>query len=68
VAAVGEVGLGGEVRPVSHLEQRVKEAKRLGFARIIVPVGRAERKKPGGGDDESVAAVRTIGEAMEHLG
>ncbi|MBD3250520.1 MAG: DNA repair protein RadA [Candidatus Pacebacteria bacterium] len=32
---IGEVGLLGEVRPVSYLERRVKEAKRLGFEQII---------------------------------
>lgn len=33
----GEVGLSGEVRPVSRLEQRVAEAEKLGFQHIIVP-------------------------------
>jgi DNA repair protein RadA/Sms len=31
VAAVGEVGLMGEVRKVSNLEKRIKEAKKLGY-------------------------------------
>lgn len=35
--AVGEIGLGGELRTVSFCEQRIKEADRLGFKRIIVP-------------------------------
>ncbi len=35
--AFGEVGLGGEIRSVSHLEQRIQEACRLGFERCIVP-------------------------------
>ena len=35
--AVGEIGLAGECRAVSFAEQRVKEAERLGFSRIIVP-------------------------------
>ncbi|MDR2752888.1 MAG: DNA repair protein RadA [Oscillospiraceae bacterium] len=35
--AFGEIGLGGELRSVSHCEQRVREAARLGFARCIVP-------------------------------
>ncbi len=35
--AVGEVGLAGEVRAVSHIEQRVKEAVRLGFRKILIP-------------------------------
>lgn len=33
----GEVGLSGEVRPVSRIEQRVAEAEKLGFAHIIIP-------------------------------
>ncbi len=37
VIAFGEIGLGGEIRSVSHLEQRVAEARRLGFTKCIVP-------------------------------
>lgn len=37
VIAFGELGLGGELRSVSHLEQRIAEAQRLGFRRCIVP-------------------------------
>lgn len=33
----GEVGLAGEIRPVNRLEQRIREAEKLGFARIIIP-------------------------------
>ncbi len=33
----GEVGLSGEVRPVSRIEQRISEAEKLGFSDIIVP-------------------------------
>ncbi|MDA3820290.1 MAG: DNA repair protein RadA, partial [Candidatus Delongbacteria bacterium] len=33
----GEVGLSGEVRPASRIPQRISEADRLGFRRIIVP-------------------------------
>ena len=36
---IGEVGLGGQVRPVSQLELRLKEAAKLGFQRAIVPKG-----------------------------
>ncbi|MCP4904074.1 MAG: DNA repair protein RadA [bacterium] len=36
-AAVGEIGLGGEVRRVSRVELRVAEAERLGFRRLLVP-------------------------------
>ncbi len=37
LAAVGEIGLSGEVRTVSHLERRVAEAARLGFKYCLVP-------------------------------
>jgi DNA repair protein RadA/Sms len=37
---VGEVGLLGELRPVSGLDRRLREAARLGFERAIVPAGR----------------------------
>ena len=33
----GEVGLSGEVRPISRIEQRIAEAEKLGFAHIIIP-------------------------------
>lgn len=36
---IGEVGLGGQIRPVSQLELRLKEAAKLGFKRAIVPKG-----------------------------
>lgn len=37
VIFVGEVGLGGELRKVQMIEERVKEAERLGFTEIVVP-------------------------------
>ncbi|HBL34429.1 MAG TPA: DNA repair protein RadA [Porphyromonadaceae bacterium] len=33
----GEVGLSGEIRPVNRIEQRIMEAEKLGFSRILVP-------------------------------
>ena len=37
IIAFGEIGLSGEVRAVSHIDYRVKEAVRLGFTKIILP-------------------------------
>ncbi len=37
VAVFGELGLGGEIRAVSHIRQRVREAARMGFEKCIVP-------------------------------
>jgi DNA repair protein RadA/Sms len=62
--AIGEVGLLGELRSVSGLERRLREAARLGFSRAIVP--RASR---GGQalviDGLEVVAVATLREALE---
>ena len=41
----GEVGLSGEVRPVSRIEQRIAEAEKLGFAHIIIPKNNAQGLK-----------------------
>lgn len=38
-AITGEVGLAGEIRPVARIEQRIREAEKLGFSRMIIPAG-----------------------------
>ena len=38
---LGEVGLGGEVRNVARLAERLKEAEKLGFTKAIIPDGKA---------------------------
>ena len=35
--AFGEIGLGGEIRSVSHIVQRIREAERMGFKKCVVP-------------------------------
>ena len=39
VCVTGEVGLAGEMRPVNRIDQRIREAEKLGFQQIIVPAG-----------------------------
>lgn len=66
-AAVGEVGLGGEVRPVSSLEQRLREAARLGLTRVLVPAG-AGRERPGAQvPGVEAVPVRDAGQAIADL-
>lgn len=43
VCMAGEVGLSGEIRPVNRIEQRIAEAAKLGFKRIIVPASNIKR-------------------------
>jgi DNA repair protein RadA/Sms len=33
----GEVGLSGEIRPINRIEQRILEAEKLGFTKMIIP-------------------------------
>ncbi|EEL47735.1 DNA repair protein RadA [Bacillus cereus] len=61
-AVIGEVGLTGEIRRVSRIEQRVQEAAKLGFQRAIIP-----RKNLGGWtipDGIEVVGVSNLGEAL----
>lgn len=61
--AVGEVGLGGEVRSVNSMERRLMEAARLGFTRAIVP-----RSTAAVAIDLELIRVATISEALGELG
>ncbi len=60
---MGELGLSGEVRFVPNLEQRIREAEKLGFKRVICPRGKASFKT---GRTE-ILPVRTLAEAMKVL-
>jgi len=46
VALCGEVGLSGEIRPVSRIEQRIAEAQKLGFQRILIPAANLKAVNP----------------------
>jgi DNA repair protein RadA/Sms len=61
LVAVGEVGLGGEVRKVSHLSRRLNEVARLGFRRALVPKG-----SPSGPEGLKLIPVSTISEAVSY--
>ena len=74
VAACGEVGLGGEVRRVPRLDQRLREAARLGFRRVLVPEGAPKgpadgaRAIPVGAVDDAVRWLRSAGNTAEDDG
>lgn len=65
LAVWGEVGLTGEVRGVSHTDLRLAEARKLGFAKAILPASNAARL-PAGSQDGSLG-VRSLAEAMQQL-
>ena len=62
VAAIGEVGLTGELRSVNHLEQRLAEVHRLGFKRCVIPQRRGKSKPVLEGLD--IVEAVNIGEAI----
>lgn len=65
MAAVGEIGLSGEVRSINHLEQRLSEVQRLGFTQCMIPAHRAGELKslPG----LKLLPVENIGQALRLL-
>ncbi len=67
VIAFGEIGLAGEIRGVSHCEQRIKEASRLGFNKCIIPKSNLKNISSLLKGDIEIVGVRTIREAFEAL-
>lgn len=71
VAVFGEIGLSGEVRPVSQADVRLKEAAKLGFAEALAPPRRKPRGKAGaaGKGDQSKTTealrVREVGHLQD---
>jgi DNA repair protein RadA/Sms len=63
MAIIGEIGLSGEIRSVSQINQRLNEAAKLGFSRVIIPkTARAIENPPAG---LKLIAVRSLGEALD---
>ena len=63
LVAIGEVGLTGEIRSVSQVEKRVKEAERMGFSEVLVP--QCSLKQIKYKPSINVIGVKTIREAIE---
>jgi DNA repair protein RadA/Sms len=63
LAAVGEVGLAGEVRQVDNLARRIEEVARLGFTKAMVPVS-----SPSGPKGVELVRVETVCDALTVLG
>lgn len=63
--AIGEVGLLGEVRSVSFVASRIKEASRLGYKRIIVPKTSILPNMPETPTDVEIIGVKSITEILK---
>lgn len=64
LVAIGEIGLGGEVRRVGFTEERIKEAIKQGFNKIMLPHGTKETAV--GISKGTTIPVKDIGEALSH--
>ncbi|MBQ8100286.1 MAG: DNA repair protein RadA [Paludibacteraceae bacterium] len=64
ICLTGEVGLAGEIRPVNRIEQRIAEAQKLGFKKIIIPAG---QKYAMSNLKIEVIPVRKVSEAFREL-
>jgi DNA repair protein RadA/Sms len=60
----GEVGLSGEARPVQRGQDRIREAAKLGFKRVVLPAANRPKKAVAGIE---VVGVKRVGEALETL-
>lgn len=65
MAVFGEVGLGGEIRSVTKVENRINEAQSLGFSQIIIPKSNFDRLKRD--SKSSVIGVSNVGEALHRM-
>ena len=63
----GEIGLSGEVRAVSQLDQRLKEAGKLGFAHALVPAALKRGKKPAPAGDLKTTEARHLKDILPLL-
>jgi len=66
IVLIGEVGLGGEVRSVSGLNVRIKEAESLGFKHVIAPLSSVNRIKKDS-KKIKVTGVSNVNEAFQKL-
>lgn len=67
VVAIGEVALSGDVRGISSINQRIAEATRLGFKRILAPIGTKRLLAAGSGKDVAIIEVASIVKALQAL-
>ncbi|SYX08825.1 DNA repair protein RadA,RecA-superfamily ATPases implicated in signal transduction,DNA repair protein RadA,KaiC [Chlamydia poikilotherma] len=63
----GEIGLGGEIRHVTHLERRLKESKLMGFKGAVIPEGQISGLSSEIKDHLDIRGVKTIKDAIRLL-
>ncbi len=67
LVVLGEVGLGGEVRAVSRIETRLKEAIHMGFKKCILPKRNLKGLTPGLGEKIQLIGIDLVDTAIQHV-
>ncbi|NOZ12953.1 MAG: DNA repair protein RadA [Acidobacteria bacterium] len=62
---IGEIGLAGEIRSVAQLEKRVREARAMGFERVIAPSGLSKNIRELANREFQIAEVATLKQAFD---
>ena len=63
-AAIGEIGLSGEVRPMPNGELRIREAEKQGFKTLIIPASNKPKTTP---KKIKLITVKTVAEALQYI-
>jgi DNA repair protein RadA/Sms len=62
---LGEMGLTGEVRAISHVDIRVTEIKKMGFTTCLLPAGNLKRMPEM--DGIKLVGIKTVSDAVDEL-
>jgi DNA repair protein RadA/Sms len=65
VVCIGEIGLGGELRPVNHMESRLREALRMGFTNALIPASNLDSVSRLKG--MKLIPLHHVRDALDHL-
>ena len=64
MVVMGEVSLTGEIRPISNIEKRISECKKMGFKKVMIPTSSSKNLKEE--KDIEIITVKTIQEAINY--
>ena len=65
---IGEIGLSGEVRAVSRIEQRIREGERLGFTQIALPSRNFSKSRLQTKPETTLIPIKTVFDLLKLLG
>ncbi len=64
---IGEIGLTGEIRPVTYINQRIQEAIKIGFKNIVIPYGNQQKLNKKIIENIKISHIRYINEIFNYI-